>query len=730
MSTALQPQLEVQRSPAADSSAMSTSPYVGLVPFSEADTEFFYGRKEESAHIAANLRAARLTLLYGPSGVGKSSVLRAGVVAPLRKIAENDLNTRGAPDFAIVFFSTWAIEPLNGLAQRIQKAVQQAMGQDTIDPLPPGLSLSEVIRAWTDRYGIELLIILDQFEEYFLYHAREDGPGTFAAELPQAVGDPTLRARFLLSMRDDALSRLDLFKGRIPALFDNRLQIDYLSLDMAREAIIEPVRKYNQLYAPADQPFRFDHELVGATAPGSGDHPKFLVDEVLSQVQVGKVSLGITGQGIVKKDEASGANAAPPAPVAIEAPYLQLVMTRIWNNPVTVETRELKYATLAQLGGAQKIVERHLDSVMERLTEEEQDVAAAIFYYLVTPLGTKIAHTTETLTEYTKLDQKQVKVLLDKLLKVREGDEKEETRILRAVKQRIGEQEFDAYEVHHDALARAVLGWSVKHKSETLLLAERRKQRRIIYWAFAIALVMILIAGTLIAIGRYYLVLEEQRNQKYADKVDELIRTGRSLESHKHIIEDLINLSNAGSTSEQKAAALNRLQERIANEGVDPQLKPLIESVLLDVAAKLKGTEVGQDAKETAQQINQPRPDTSLSPRVYIQIQSEDQRDLAKLFQAELSKRQLADIPGVRPKIIAPGIENVGPRRNLIVPELRYFHANDTERQIGEQLVEILNSAGLTSVKLKLVGGYENNTDIRPNHFELWLATPAAPAVF
>ena len=60
------------------------SPYRGLRPYTEADAAFFFGREAEGENVAANLLSARLTLLYGPSGVGKSSVLLAGVVSSLR----------------------------------------------------------------------------------------------------------------------------------------------------------------------------------------------------------------------------------------------------------------------------------------------------------------------------------------------------------------------------------------------------------------------------------------------------------------------------------------------------------------------------------------------------------------------------------------------------------------------------------------------------------------------
>src|SRR3712207_6367603 len=69
---------------------LPSGPYVGLVPFSWHDAAFFFGRENETELIAANLVAARLTLLYAPSGVGKTSVLRAGVVPRLHEIGEGD----------------------------------------------------------------------------------------------------------------------------------------------------------------------------------------------------------------------------------------------------------------------------------------------------------------------------------------------------------------------------------------------------------------------------------------------------------------------------------------------------------------------------------------------------------------------------------------------------------------------------------------------------------------
>jgi putative ribosome biogenesis GTPase RsgA len=70
---------------------LHASPYKGLAHYEEQDARFFFGRDRDREIIRANLAARRLTLLYGESGVGKSSVLRAGVVHDLRERALRDL---------------------------------------------------------------------------------------------------------------------------------------------------------------------------------------------------------------------------------------------------------------------------------------------------------------------------------------------------------------------------------------------------------------------------------------------------------------------------------------------------------------------------------------------------------------------------------------------------------------------------------------------------------------
>ena len=158
------------------------SPYKGLVPFEDSgpDALLFFGRERESAVIAENLLAAKLTVLYGPSGVGKTSVLRAGVAHRLREQARVNVDERGHPEFTVVVFDSWSEEPTDSLRAAARDALSAQFGSALLDEMD-GESLGDTFRRWTDALACDLLLILDQAEEYFLYHQAEGG---FALELP------------------------------------------------------------------------------------------------------------------------------------------------------------------------------------------------------------------------------------------------------------------------------------------------------------------------------------------------------------------------------------------------------------------------------------------------------------------------------------------------------------------------------------------------------------------
>ena len=399
--------VELARAPAGDRvSNAPTSPYKGLNAFedTELDALLFFGRERETEIVVANLIASRLTVLYGPSGVGKSSLLRAAVARSLRALPEEPL---------VIVFSSWSDDPTVALSE----AVGEASGLSTNGSVVTAL---ERVQSTRDVY-----LVLDQAEEYFLYHADDGGPGSFAEALPAVLAAPS-RVNVLVSLREDSLAKLDRFTGRIPSLFANTLRLDRLDRAAARAAVLRPVERYV--------------ELTGEAVSVDPD----LVERVLDEVGTGQIEPALGGLGGVEGGDVGG---------RIEAPYLQLVMQRLWEEERASGSTELRVETIDRLGGAQHIVEEHLEGAMADLTSEQKDVAARIFNHLVTPSGTKIAHEVADLADFGQVSESELVPVLTAL---------SERRILRSV----DEGGALRYEIFHDVLGEPVLAWRARHRTD------------------------------------------------------------------------------------------------------------------------------------------------------------------------------------------------------------------------------------------------------------------------
>ncbi len=431
---------------------MRDSPYVGLKPYAVEDALCFFGREQERKIITANLIASRLTLLYGASGVGKSSVLRAGVVYHLLRVAQRNLVERGTPGAVVLYFNSWREDPMALLALAMQEAIAPFVKEEVPESWGSSRKLAEVVQACSQRVDASLLIILDQFEEYFLYHPEVGDDGSFDVEFPHVVNKPDLRVSFLISIREDALAKLDRFKGRIPGILGNYLRIHHLDRKAARTAIEKPIGWYDEQIASTDGKFTIEPALTSA---------------VLDQVQTGQVILG-GGQGTFRSSSSSSTSKGQ----LIETPYLQMVMARLWEEERRVGSSILRRETLNRLGGARQIVGTHLDKAMSALSLDEQNIAANIFHYLVTPSGTKIAQTLCDLAGYANLSQDQLAPLLERL-------SAQESRILRPVESPADRPQDPRYQIFHDVLATPVMQWRVKFvEAQALAEAEHRAHEK------------------------------------------------------------------------------------------------------------------------------------------------------------------------------------------------------------------------------------------------------------
>jgi hypothetical protein len=471
--------------------AAPTMPYQGLQPYAERDAWCFFGRERERTILAANLLAARLTLVYGESGVGKSSVLRAGVVHQLRQQQRSGELAADTPRLLVVYLNQWSGDPVARLRERVGEEVARVVGEAGAEA-PPSAGLTEALAAWTARWNLDLLVILDQFEEYFLYHPHEDGPGSFAAELSLAVDRSDLPVNFLLAVREDALAKLDRFKGRIPNLFENYVRIRHLRASRAEAAVVEPLRRLSEL-SPGEEPWTAEPELVR---------------RVLEGVQVGKVVLSVVGRGVAAETADLPADDPP-----IETPYLQMVLTRLWAREVQEGSRRLRLRTLEALGGPQRIVRTHLDQALDRLPAEQQQVAAAVFHHLVTPSGSKIGHTAADLANYSGLPEEAVRAVLARLAAP-------EVRVLRTVAAPPGQGEEPRYEVFHDVLAPAILGWRAhwNARRQAEAAARRQLERRARRWRRGLAMAAVLIAVLVASLA--VLSLRAARSERAAEAAE------------------------------------------------------------------------------------------------------------------------------------------------------------------------------------------------------------------
>jgi hypothetical protein len=268
-----------------------------------------------------------------------------------------------------------------------------------------------------------LVVILDQFEEYSLYQPDDVA---FAESFAAATRRPDLPASFIVSLREEALARLDKFEGSIPSLFDNFRRIEHLDFESGRAAIRKPLAHFKEK-EPGAGPDAIEPELV---------------EKILDEVRTGKVGLAEGGQGKVER----------PAEQRVEAPYLQLVLTRLWTHELNQHSNVLRLSSFESLGKAKRIVQGHLDEVMKRLPLAEQGEAAQIFTHLVTPSGAKIAHTVDDLAEMAKVDRGRVRAIVDALAN---GPD----RILRDVPPLPEQPTVARYEIFHDRLGAAILDW-------------------------------------------------------------------------------------------------------------------------------------------------------------------------------------------------------------------------------------------------------------------------------
>jgi WD40 repeat protein len=201
-------------------------PYPGLSSFTEADAERFFGREAEVESLWGKLGQRRILALIGPSGAGKTSFVRAGLV-PSR------------PSGWGVLVSKPGGAPMRSLAQALVDELPS--DADTMRQLlafdDPDVAFS-MVRKWRESH-IEALLVVDQLEELFTLNPAEVQE-RFTELLGRLASEADVHV--LLSLRDDFLMRCDGHDALRP-VFGELTPLSPLTHDGLRRALTEPAKR-------------------------------------------------------------------------------------------------------------------------------------------------------------------------------------------------------------------------------------------------------------------------------------------------------------------------------------------------------------------------------------------------------------------------------------------------------------------------------------------------------
>ncbi|MFK7968953.1 MAG: hypothetical protein AB8F95_01230 [Bacteroidia bacterium] len=256
--------------------------YPGSRPFTPDYTHLFFGRDEDIKKLSRFINAESLSVLYGKSGLGKSSLLNAGVIPKLEKEGYHHIPVRFGS-----FTEESILMPLDVLAQAIVKEAPEANYLKTIE--------SEDISLWQHLKGIQyehkdkrsILIVLDQFEELFTYH--EEDYRAFAATLSKLLNgqmprrfkrnlrrkvaenenliseedwawmDKKIDLHIVMAIRSDKMSLLNKLTDSIPNILLNCYELLPLNTGQARDAIEQPALKEGTFVSST---FAYDQETL------------------------------------------------------------------------------------------------------------------------------------------------------------------------------------------------------------------------------------------------------------------------------------------------------------------------------------------------------------------------------------------------------------------------------------------------------------------------------------
>ncbi|WP_430233403.1 hypothetical protein [Nitrosomonas communis] len=242
--------------------------YPGAQPFTDDDLSrrVFFGRENASRLLADKIVTNRLVVVYGRSGLGKTSLLNAGLAPLLRAEGYLPLFLRVNDTKKGPFQSLLEVIP----SEASRQGVEYTSGMT--DSL---WSFFKTAEFWRGDLLLKPVLILDQFEELFTlqhdqararlldelsYLIRSVPPPSAMSTAHGELSDRPPEIRILLSLREEYLGLLEEAADQIPQIFDARFRLAPLDFDAAEKAIISPAGIDDPTLGT--RPFTLDHKAV------------------------------------------------------------------------------------------------------------------------------------------------------------------------------------------------------------------------------------------------------------------------------------------------------------------------------------------------------------------------------------------------------------------------------------------------------------------------------------
>lgn len=208
------------------------APYVGLTSFQQSDADHFFGRENLTERLIEHLKEKRFLVLFGASGSGKSSVLRAGVLPRFS----------GTPALVL----TPGPHPLEECAIQWAARAHLTPGSLRSELQADPRTLHRVARQLLARSpdpADELIIVVDQFEEVFTLCRDTEEREAFVAALLHAVQTPDSRCRVALAVRSDFYTHCTRLPDLVDALADAHVPVAPMTTDELRAAVVRPAAR-------------------------------------------------------------------------------------------------------------------------------------------------------------------------------------------------------------------------------------------------------------------------------------------------------------------------------------------------------------------------------------------------------------------------------------------------------------------------------------------------------